>query len=82
MSRLLAEAGEALYGTRWQSDLPRDLGVSDRTVRRWAAGTHQVPAGVHADLLRLVQDRVQLLGDLACMLDNRQPAIDNAGQVQ
>jgi len=65
VSRLLAEAGEALYGTRWQSDLARDLGVSDRTVRRWAAGTHQMPAGVYLDLLRLTQERGQALDDLA-----------------
>jgi len=34
----LRTAGEALYGPRWQSALARDLGVSDRTMRRWVAG--------------------------------------------
>ena len=60
MTRLLAETGEALYGPRWQSDLARDLGVSDRTVRRWAAGTHDMPPGVCADLLRLTRGRALL----------------------
>ncbi len=32
-------AGEALFGPRFTSDLSRLLGVSDRTVRRWCAGT-------------------------------------------
>lgn len=37
-SKLLRDAGEALYGPRWQSDLARDLHVADRTMRRWLAG--------------------------------------------
>lgn len=65
MSRLLVEAGEALYGPRWQSDLARDLAVSDRTVRRWAAGTTDLPAGVYMDLLRLTQERAAMLDALA-----------------
>lgn len=65
MSRILVECGEALYGPRWQSSLARDLGVSDRTMRRWAAGTHDVPPGLYLDLLRLTQERAQALDDLA-----------------
>jgi hypothetical protein len=65
MSRLLVEAGEALYGPRWQSDLARDLAVSDRTVRRWAAGAIDLPAGVYVDLLRLTQERAAMLDALA-----------------
>ena len=65
MSRLLVECGEALYGTRWQSELARELAVSDRTVRRWAAGTHDVPPGLWLDLLRLTQERAAVLDGLA-----------------
>ena len=65
MSRLLAECGEALYGPQWQSALARDLGVSDRTMRRWAAGTTDVPAGLYLDLLRLTQERAAALDALA-----------------
>lgn len=57
MSKLLQDAGEALYGPRWQSELARELQVSDRTVRRWAAGATDVPSGVYLDLLRLVEER-------------------------
>jgi hypothetical protein len=64
VSRLLAEAGEALYGPQWQSALARDLDVSDRTVRRWAAGTHTMPDGVYIDLLRLVLERTKTLDSL------------------
>lgn len=65
MSRLLVESGEALYGPRWQADLARDLGVADRTIRRWVAGTSEVPAGLYLDLLRLTQERAAALDALA-----------------
>lgn len=65
MSRLLVECGEALYGPRWQSELARDLGVADRTVRRWIAGVTPVPSGVYVDLLRMVVERHAVLEALA-----------------
>lgn len=65
MSRLLVECGEALYGPRWQSELARELDVSDRTMRRWVAGTTDVPAGLYVDLLRLTQERGAALDALA-----------------
>jgi transcriptional regulator GlxA family with amidase domain len=64
VSRLLVEAGEALYGPHWQSELARDLAVSDRTMRRWVADTSAVPAGLYVDLLRLTQERAALLDSL------------------
>jgi transcriptional regulator GlxA family with amidase domain len=64
VSRLLAEAGEARYGPRWQSELARDLDVSIRTMQRWAAGTTDVPAGLYVDLLRLTQERAAVLDAL------------------
>jgi hypothetical protein len=48
--QLLREAGEALYGPRWQSELSRELGVTDRTMRRWAAGEFSIPEAVSAEL--------------------------------
>lgn len=65
MSRLLVESGEALYGPQWQSALARDLGVSDRTMRRWVADTSAVPVGLYVDLLRLTQERAAVLDALA-----------------
>ena len=70
MSRLLLEAGEALYGPRWQTELARDLGVSDRTMRRWAAGTSDVPSGLYLDLLRLTQERCAVLDALSPRLQD------------
>lgn len=62
---LLREAGEALYGPRWQSDLARDLGVADRTVRRWHAGSHDISDGAWADLRALLTQRRAALGEVA-----------------
>ena len=63
-SKLLRDAGEALYGPRWQSDLARDLQVSDRTIRRWVSGADDLPAGVALDLWRLCEERSQALDDV------------------
>lgn len=68
MSRLLVECGEALYGPRWQTELARDLQVSDRTMRRWVVGTTDVPVGLYLDLLRLTQERSAKLDALAARL--------------
>ncbi len=61
---LLIEAGRALYGERWQSDLARALNVSDRTVRRWASGEERPRPGVYVDLMRLCSEHAQALDGL------------------
>lgn len=58
---LLREAGEALFGPRWQSDLARDLDVSDRTVRRWASGAWPIPKTLGEELHELLKARVASL---------------------
>lgn len=55
---LLAEIGKVLYGPRWQTDLARDLGISDRTMRRWTANRADVPPGAWRDLYRRLENRV------------------------
>lgn len=56
-SSLLREAGEALYGPRWQSEMARALDISNRTVRRWDEGSYPVPPGAWADLRALLKSR-------------------------
>lgn len=53
----LARYGALLFGPQWQTPLADRLGVSARTMRRWAAGTHAAPAGLADDLRRLLADR-------------------------
>src|SRR6185437_628966 len=40
---LLSRVGEALYGGRWQTQLARALGVSDRQMRRWVSVEADIP---------------------------------------
>lgn len=58
----LCEVGAALYGERWQSPLARDLGVSDRTMRRWVNGAWDkvvtLPEGLPRELAKLVELRI------------------------
>lgn len=65
MDNLLQECGEALYGPRWQTDLANALGVSDRTMRRWAAEPGSVPRGIYTDLHRMALERAMALEALA-----------------
>jgi hypothetical protein len=58
---LLCEAGQALYGERWQTDLANDLQVADRTVRRWVSGASPIPSGLWSeinDILRKHSDSI------------------------
>lgn len=62
--KLLTDCGIALYGERWQSEIARDLDITDRTVRRWLAGDQPVQSGVAVDLLRLLTERASDIDDL------------------
>lgn len=62
-NEILRAAGEALYGSRWQTDLADALDVNDRTMRRWVAGG-TIPAEVIDDLKRLVRKKRETLKTL------------------
>ena len=70
-NRLFRRTGEALFGPRWQSELARELQVSDRTIRDWVAGGADVPRGVYGDLFRLVVERAAELDYLEQQLKER-----------
>lgn len=64
--RQFVTIGEALKGSAWQEALARDLGISSRTVKRYAMAEHPVPPevalklaellGTHARTLRALRD--------------------------
>lgn len=60
----LAAAGEALYGPRWQSALAADLGVADRTLRRWLAGDREIPDSLPDELRALLAARGKTIAAL------------------
>lgn len=64
LDTMITAIGEALWGSRWQTDMATALGVSDRTVRRWAAGSERPRSGVYVDLKRLCVDRAAALDDI------------------
>lgn len=63
-------AGEALYGRRWQTPLSRDLGVSDRTIRNWAAG-QGCPSDLPGRLLPILRQRDESVVHLITTLETR-----------
>ena len=67
-AEMIAMVGEALYGPRWQTPLAADLAVSDRTMRRWAAGTDVPRAAIVSELMSLVLTRADTLRRLEARL--------------
>ncbi len=67
-ARLVA-VGEAMYGPRWMADLARDLGVNDRTVRRWDSGYTPIPATLWADIAAAARRRRDALDAVIAGLD-------------
>ena len=59
----LRAVGEALYGPRWQCELACELAVAERTMRRWAAGTADIP-DLRAELREIIARRRAVLQTL------------------
>lgn len=60
----LCKAGSALYGERWQTDLARDLDLSDgRRVRQWLTGDRPLPRDIAIRLANLLHNRVHDISD-------------------
>jgi hypothetical protein len=64
--QLLVSVGETLYGEgeSWPIQLATDLGVAERTMRRWLSGESPIPEGVWADVLNVVAGRGKALAEL------------------
>lgn len=61
---MLAVAGRALYGERWQTSLANDLRIGDRVLRRWLAGETPIPDGIKTEVRALMVKRVEEMGGL------------------
>jgi len=66
----LAARGRALYGEWWQTPLASDLGISDRTIRRWVAGESPIPEKVEFNLRGILQIRLEELGGMVAFKVN------------
>jgi plasmid maintenance system antidote protein VapI len=60
--------GEALFGSNWQGDMARALGINERTIRRMVAGDMPVSAGVWRDIANLCVTRGKSLETWAAAL--------------
>ena len=60
-TQLLSEVGQTLYGEHWEAPVSREIGVSDRSMRRWANGTDLIPWGVWLDIYRHLEARTLTL---------------------
>jgi hypothetical protein len=57
----LRKAGFALYGEQWRSELGRALGVTDRTIRRWAQDEYSIPDEARERIVGLCRERVEMI---------------------
>lgn len=57
----LRAVGTALYGPRFQRLLSTDLGIAERTMRRWLAGAFAVPDDVGARIKAIAKERIAAL---------------------
>lgn len=65
----LRKAGETLFGSAWQSELARQIGVNDsRRIRQWLAAERPIPAGVWLELAELAKIRGENLVTLSNLL--------------
>ena len=53
--------GLYLFGSQWQRDMARGIGVNDRLVRRWLSGERPVSVRASMAIERLVNDKSRLL---------------------
>lgn len=65
---VLRRSGELLYGPRWQTDLARDLGVTNRSLRRWIAHG-DIPDTIVPELLRLLRRRQARIARFAAQVE-------------
>src|SRR5208282_1633117 len=64
-ANILHEVGRALYGDIWQSELARDLGCNDRTVRKWNAGDAPIPEYLRGEVAEICRRRGDRLIEIA-----------------
>jgi len=66
---LLTDAGKMLFGDEWVPSMAESLEVTPRTVRRWAAGTQEIPPGVAGEV-------ADLLSQLLLDWENDRPGVE------
>lgn len=71
LSECIDVSGLFLYGRDSTKLLCGELGVSERTMRRWIAGTQDAPDGALYDLIGLLRSRSEDFQDMADLIETR-----------
>lgn len=58
---LFVGTAEMLFGSHWQQPTARQLGFSERTLRRWATGQTKIPPSAVLALLKAVRTHYDAL---------------------
>ncbi|HWE76664.1 MAG TPA: hypothetical protein VG328_26095 [Stellaceae bacterium] len=68
---LLATVGATLYGEgeHWIGRLAEDLGVNERTMRRWLSSESAIPERVWDDLINIAIGRAREIANLVPKID-------------
>ena len=64
----LEQAGRALFGQTWQTQLAISLKTDSRRIRQWLAGDRSVPDGVWTDIKSLAEQRKRQIDELILTL--------------
>ncbi|MBF6850109.1 helix-turn-helix domain-containing protein [Acinetobacter baumannii] len=67
----LRQAGEILYGTHWQSELARAIGVDPRRVRQWINGERPIPTSLRSEIILLLKEKSIKYVEYADYLDQQ-----------
>jgi hypothetical protein len=70
-AELFRLVGNHLWGSRWQTDMAIALGVNDRTVRRWVSGAETPRPGVWTELIEIIRERREELGEVIERVERR-----------
>ena len=57
--------GQAMFGQNWKAPLAKELGVNERTVRRWATGEFAVSKSASCEIIALAEN---CMAELAAIL--------------
>jgi hypothetical protein len=77
-SELLLAIGPALFGAQWKRGLSRALGLNERTINRWVAEPIEPRPGVWNDLLSIMRERQETLGELITAVEKHARATGGA----
>lgn len=64
----LEMCGVAMYGEHWMGRMADDLGISDRSLRRFANGSVDIPEGVWSDLADIASRRRSEIDEILAVL--------------